>query len=91
MDKRYLPYVVTEIFCVAYAVMIYLRLQKSSDMQREERYLRRIIAAYIVMVATDAVSIYLQSSRYFYLYGLNAVFSAVSVTAVALGCFFWFE
>ena len=91
MDKRYLPYVVTEIFCVAYAVMIYLRLQKSSDMQREERYLRRIIAAYIVMVATDAVSIYLESSRYIYLHGLNAVFSAVSVTAVALGCFFWFE
>ena len=91
MDERFLPYVITEVFCIANAVIICLRLKKSTDLEYESRCLQHIILAYIIMVATDALSAFLEHSAFARLRRLNALSSGVSLAAVVLGCLFWLD
>lgn len=89
MTERCLPYLITEVFCAAYAVIILGRLRGGRAQNKEERCLRRIIIVYLVLVAGDSLSRLVECTRLSSVHLLNAVFSAVAVTAVALGCYLW--
>ena len=91
MDEQYLSYVCTEFFCVAYAATMVLRLRQKNHQKPEEKCLRRVIAAYIAVVVTDACSVFVENSRYASLHMVNAILNGVSIAAVALGCLFWLE
>lgn len=91
IDEEYLPYVLTEIFCVVYATTFLFRLWTSKNLKLEEKSLLRMICAYIVAFLTDALSIFVENSSLISMHFLNAASSAVSITAVALGCFFWLQ
>jgi two-component system LytT family sensor kinase len=91
MDEKYLPYVVAEIFCAAYAAAFFFRLRSGSDLKREEKSLLRMIGAYIVLVVTDALSVFWENSRFSSMHAPDAAACAVSISAVALGCFFWLQ
>jgi len=91
MDRAYLPYIITETFCIIYSAVIFLRLKSEIVDERELASLRRIIAAYLVMLATDMLWIFVENGTFRKWHTLNGISNGISVTAVALGCYFWFQ
>ena len=90
MNRTYEPYILTEGFCIIFALSILYHLRHSFAAEHKTRSLQRMIAAYIVMVAADmlwACSI----SGVFRSDGMaGALFNAVSIAAVVPGCYYWF-
>lgn len=89
MNNAYLPYVVTEAFCIVYTVTIFVCLQSKVGEARELDYLKKMILSFIVMTAAD-IFWGLVECRYLHPSGpLNNAVNAVSVAAVVPGCYYW--
>jgi two-component sensor histidine kinase len=91
MSDTYLPYVVTEIFCILFTATIFSRLQSEVGSQRELNILKKMVAAYIVMLVTDILWTVVENSPLRSHHLLNATANGISVAAVALGCYFWYQ
>lgn len=91
MDERYTAYIITESFCIAYAVVIFLRVYRSKRLGREERTLLCVMASYIVMTLTDAIAIYVEKSDLQAMTLVSGCANGVSLAAVSMGCYYWFE
>jgi hypothetical protein len=91
MNEAYLPYVVTEIFCMILAAMSCFWMQKYSELEPEDISLRHMMISYIIMVGTDAGSVFVENSIFSRMHVLNAILSALSISAVTMGCFFWLQ
>jgi signal transduction histidine kinase len=91
VDKAYLPYLVTEAFCIAYTITIFSRLQSEVGSERELVCLKKIILAFVMMAATDMLWIFVENSALRRWHLLNAAVNGVCVSMVAMGCFFWFQ
>jgi len=91
MDSAYLPYIVTEAFCIIYAAVMLSRLQSEVGEGRELMSLKKMIAAYMVMLATDIACIIPEFIIPSGPHIITAVFSGISVSAVAFGCYRWYQ
>jgi len=91
MDNRFLPYLVTEAFCAAYAGAILLRLRQKNGAGRETGDLMRLIFAYIAMLATDVFSVAMERGLMPAEHYADAALNAVSNAAVVMGCYYWFR
>ena len=91
MDQTYLPYLVTELFCVFFALDILARLKHGVGTGKEIRTLEMLIVLYIIMAATDIFCVSMERGVIRFLRPADAVSNAVSNCAVVLGCYCWFQ
>lgn len=83
----YLPYAITELFCIVFAIAILFRMNGSIGSQHEIAQLKRMVYTFIVMVAGD-IFWALNCDGIIVLDRLvNAVDSAITIMAITLGCF----
>ena len=91
MDCAYLPYLVTELFCIIFTATIFSRLQSEVGDKQELTSLKRMVAAYLIMLAADMLWTFVENGPLRMWHMLNAVSNGISTAAVALGCYFWFQ
>lgn len=89
MQGAYVPYIVTELFLMIYAAAILFRLHEGVGLERETKGLKKMILAYLVMVGTDVFWAFVENGTFLPNHYLNAAMNAISITATALGCFYW--
>ena len=90
MDNPYLPYIVTELFCIAFSFDIFFRLSRRLDKEHGQADLEKMILSYILMLATDIFWACVQGRLLRPTRGLNAAVNALSLLSTAMGCFYWF-
>jgi len=91
MISSYLPYAITEMYCIAYAVTILFRLNSSIGSEHEVRELRNMIYSYLGMLSTDIFWAFtedhlIQIPRFPY-----TVLNGITIMSISLGCFFWYK
>lgn len=91
MNIDYLPYIVTEAFCILFAAVMFFHLRTEVGDARELASLKGMITAYFVMVATDMLWTFVENGTLRGMHTLNAVINGFSLSAVALGCYFWYQ
>jgi two-component system LytT family sensor kinase len=87
MNGEYIPYIVTELFCIVFSVSILLRLRTGAD--EELRCLRDIIIAFIVMLASDILCVCIEHGMIRAIVWLDAIANGICLAAVVLGCYLW--
>jgi hypothetical protein len=87
----YLPYAVTEVFLIIFSVTILFRLNLNLGSEYEVRELKNIIYAFFVVLVTDIFWAMVEDHMIAPPPLLNASVNAVSLSAVAAGCCFWYK
>jgi two-component system LytT family sensor kinase len=91
MLSTYLPLIVTEAYCCIFAVSILLRLNPIMGSEGEMRELKGMIYSYLFMAVSDIIWA-MQLSHIIRLENhLYAACNAVTLIAVAAGCYFCFQ
>ena len=90
MTGVYFSYAITEIYCIIFAITIWLRLSSSLGSEHEVRQLKNMIYSYLGMLITDVFWALTENGTIHPPRLLNAADNAVSVICVAAGCYFWF-
>lgn len=85
------PYLLMEGFCILYALTILLRLHRRGERDQDTVGLKRILLTYICEAAADMCGALAEGDARPWARAANTASSAVSVAAVALGCYFWFD
>lgn len=91
MTYPYLPYAITEGYCLIYAVTVLLRMNNSIGTEHEVRELRNMIWAYLSMLVTDILWALNEDGILILARPLNAAVNGIAVMSIALGCFFWYK
>lgn len=91
MTYPYLPYAITEIFCIVFAATIWLRLNNNMGSEHEVRQLRFMIYSYLGMLITDALWAFMEDGLISMPHLLNAFVNAVTIMSIVCGCYFWFR
>jgi len=91
MTYSYLPYAITEVYCMVYAVTILFRLNSSIGSEHEVRELRYMIYSYLAMLSTDILWA-LTEDRLLYIprFAYTAI-NGITIASISLGCYFWFK
>lgn len=89
MSQSYLPYIFTEIYCIIFAVTIWLHLNSNMGSEHEINELRNMIYSYIAMLATDILWALNEDGSICPPHFLNAFINSVTIIAVSCGCYFW--
>jgi len=90
MASPCVPYVITEIFCIAFAASILFRLDSSIGSEHEVLELRNLICAYLVMLVTDILWTLFNNDVLLPSRWVNLTVDAVLVASISFGCYFWF-
>jgi diguanylate cyclase (GGDEF)-like protein len=91
MNLNLLPYIITEGYCVLYALTVLIRINSYIGSQRETRQLRNMIYAYIGMLVFDIFSeIFLANILVPPTIVLQLV-NCTTIICVSLGCYFWYR
>ena len=90
MKSNYLPFIVTEAFCIAFSVVLLLRVRRSSEDRLENRTLNAIFITYIVMITTDMLWGLMEADILLLPKWLNALINGVEVISITLGCCLWY-
>jgi len=91
MTFPHLPYIVTNAYCMIYAVSVLLRLDRSIGSEHEVQELRNMIYAYFGMLVTDIFYCLSQDNILMPPRLFNAALSAGLVMSISLGCYFWYK
>lgn len=91
MTNPYLPYAITEAYCIVFAVTVWLRMNSSMGSEHEVRQLRNMIYSYVGMLSTDIFWALSEGGILSLPLRLNAFLNAVTIMSVACGCYFWFR
>jgi len=79
------------MFCAASTVAILFRLNDTIGSEHEIMELKRIVYAYLGMLATDIVYAFNESGLLTLNPFVYAANNAATITCVTLGCYFWFR
>lgn len=91
MVYSYLPYAITEIFCIVFAAAILFRLNSSIGSEHEVAQMKHMVYAYLGMLITDAIWALAEDGLIALHPFVNAVVNAISIICISLGCYFWFR
>ncbi len=91
MTYSYLSYAITEMYCIVFAVTIWINLSSSLGSEHEVRQLRNMIFSYLVMLITDIFWAFTQDNLIHPPVLINAAINAATIMAVSCGCYFWFR
>lgn len=90
MSSSYIPYIVTDVFCMVFAASILFRLNKSMGSEHEILELRNMIYTYIVMLVTDIFWAFFESDILVPNRWINISIDAILVMSISFGSYFWF-
>lgn len=90
MEEQYLPYIVTEIFCIVFSAAILLRPHRDLHQETGMMFLQKMNAAYIVMLATDILATCIQTGMINSMGSFTGITNGISIAAVVMGCYYWF-
>ncbi len=85
-----LPYVITDCFCVLYALSTLMHLNTSMGSEHEIRRLKYMIVSYIVFVVSEIVCAACDGGLLRLPTVLYLTVNAVCVISLTLGCWLWF-
>lgn len=91
MTTHYLPYAITEAYCMIYAATILFRLNSSIGTEHEVFELRNMIFSYFGMLATDIFWALSEDGILYIPPMINAVVNGMTLLSISLGCYFWFR
>ena len=91
MAYPYLPYAITEIYCIIFAATVWFRLNSSIGSEHEVKQLRNMIYSYLGMLSTDVLWALTEDGILHPSRLVNASFNAVTIMSIACGCYFWFR
>lgn len=91
MNYPYLPYAITQIFCIFYAVTILLHMNASIGSEHELLELRRMIFSFISYSASDLFWALNEDGLIVLGHALNEITNCISVISITLGCYFWYR
>ena len=91
MTYHYLPYAITEMYCIIFAATIWMRLNSSLGSEHEVRQLRNMIYSYLGMLATDVLWAFMEDGIIRLPDMLNAFINSITVISITCGCYFWFR
>ena len=91
MTIPYLPYAITEVYCIIFASTILLRLNRNIGSEHQVRQLRNMIFAYFGMLSTDVLWALHGGGIIHMALPVNVVVNGITISCVSLGCYFWFK
>ena len=91
MNFPHFPYIITELYCAAFAVTIWLRLNRNIGTEHEVRQFRNMIYSYTGLLITDILWALMEDGILHLPNVLNAFINAVGLISVTCGCYFWFR
>lgn len=91
MTYPYLPYAITEIYCIIFAATIWFRLNGNLGSEHEVRQLRNMIYSYLGMLVTDVFWAFTEDGIIRPPHLLNAALNCITIICIACGCYFWFR
>ena len=86
----YVPYIVTELFCIVFAFSVWVRLNKSIGTEHEIRELRNMILSYLIMLVSDIFWTLFNSGILTPNPWIIRSVDAVLIMSISAGCYFWF-
>lgn len=89
MSNPYLAYLITEIFCIIYVIIIKTRLNESIGTERQVSALKRMILAFLLVLVADINWALVEGEYIHPSHLVNAAVQSLFVIGVDLGCFFW--
>ncbi len=87
----YIPYAITEMYCVIFVMTIWFHLNDNIGTQHEIKQLRNMIYSFVLMLLTDIIWALTEDGIIYLPRLLNASINAVTVMSIAVGCYFWFK
>lgn len=90
MPDYYLPYVITEIYCFIFALIVLVRIDRNVGSEHEVRELRNMIYTYFVLIVTDILWMSFETDVLNPNNYLNALVNAISIMSISLGCYYWY-
>jgi GGDEF domain-containing protein len=91
MTGVYFPYALTEVYCIVFAITIWLRLSSNLGTEHEVHQLRNMIYSYLVMLVTDIIWALTENGTIHIPKLPYAAINAVTIISIACGCYFWFR
>ena len=91
MTTTYLPYTITDIYCMVFAFILLFRLNSNMATEHEVKELKYMVISYIVMVIADIIWALSEDSIIPFWHYPAAAVNSVTLMSVAAGCYFWFK
>lgn len=91
MTYPYLPYAITELYCLAFAVTVLFRLNSSMGTEHEVQQLRNMIYSFAGMLVFDILWALTEDALLQPPKLLNAFINALAIAAITCGCYFWYK
>ena len=91
MNTTFLPYIVMEVFCIIFSVLLLTRLKYNPDSGNEVRILRIMFIFNIIMLAADILWALIESDFFHPPVLISMFINAVEDISVSCGCYFWFR
>lgn len=91
MIQSYLPYAITELYCIVFALILLAQLNSSIGSEHEVRLFKCMLYSYIVLLLGDIVYALVEGGLLFMNPLAYAAVNAATIFAISLGCYFWFR
>ena len=91
MTYPLLPYIVTEVYCVIFAITVWVRLDNTVGSEHEIQQLRYMIYSYLAMLCTDIIWALGEDHIIRLDPRVYAFDNAITIIAISCGCYFWFR
>lgn len=91
MNQIFIYYVMPEIYCFVFALIVLLRVDRNVGSEHEVRELRNLIFTYFAYILTDALWASFELGIFRPGHYINAAINCISVMSISLGCFYWYS
>lgn len=91
MESIYVSYALIEVGLIMFAFVIYSNLNMNIGSEYEVKRLKNIIAAFEVVLVTDIFWAFTEAQIIMPSRLLNAAVNGISISAVTVGCYYWFD
>jgi two-component system LytT family sensor kinase len=90
MIDNYLPYIVTELFCLLLSLIILFRLRNGLGSEKEVLTLRTLFIVFIIFLLTDILWALNEDNIFYPPVIINLFINAVANLSVTFGCYYWY-
>lgn len=91
MNYPHLAYIITEGYCIFYALTVLFRMHSSLGTRNEVRELRNMIYAYFGMLISDIFSYMFEDGILVPPHWVAVMTNGFVLMSITLGCYFWFR
>lgn len=91
MRQSYMPYVVTEIYCLIINLTILFSLNEGLGTEHQVKQLRYMVYSFVVMLSTDIIWALNEDGILILPFYLNGAVNAILLISITSGCYFWLK